>query len=271
MNKDITMLILSCDKFSDLWDGNIKLLEKNWHDRDMETYLVTDLPTHKNYDNVGIISVGENIEWSDRLLTALNRIKTDYVFITFDDYFLVQKVDTGKISGLISMMKKERLDYVRLYKHPRRATKEALRGFENCFRIDTSCDYSVNLYSCLWKKDFLKSTIRESQNAWQFEVSLAQRAREYNANCVVSLNNEFQILDVVRKGKLLHKAVRYFKKNPGIYNGKRAVNSLWYEVRLGIQTFFSRHLPRGIYRRLKQFFVKKGKHFYSDGSNSNKG
>lgn len=33
MKKNMTMLILSCDKFSDLWDGHIKLLEKNWPDQ----------------------------------------------------------------------------------------------------------------------------------------------------------------------------------------------------------------------------------------------
>lgn len=45
----MTMLILSCDKFSDLWDGHIKLLEKNWPDRDMDTIIVTDAPSHRDY------------------------------------------------------------------------------------------------------------------------------------------------------------------------------------------------------------------------------
>lgn len=34
MLKDqMTMIILSCDKFSDLWEGHVKLLEENWPDR----------------------------------------------------------------------------------------------------------------------------------------------------------------------------------------------------------------------------------------------
>ena len=49
MSKNMTMLILSCDKFSDLWDGHIKLLEENWPDRDMETFIVTDAPSDKSY------------------------------------------------------------------------------------------------------------------------------------------------------------------------------------------------------------------------------
>ena len=57
MSKNMTMLILSCDKFSDLWDGHIKLLEQNWPDRDMETYIVTDAPTDKKYTGIRIIKL----------------------------------------------------------------------------------------------------------------------------------------------------------------------------------------------------------------------
>ena len=43
MLKDtITCLIFSCDKFSDLWDANLKLFRENWPERDFETFIVTD-------------------------------------------------------------------------------------------------------------------------------------------------------------------------------------------------------------------------------------
>ena len=46
MLKDtITCLIFSCDKFSDLWDANLKLFRENWPERDFETFIVTDKPT----------------------------------------------------------------------------------------------------------------------------------------------------------------------------------------------------------------------------------
>ena len=264
MSKNMTMLILSCDKFSDLWDGHIKLLEENWPDRDMETFLITDAPTDKCYPGIQVVNAGADVEWSDRLAYALKQVKTDYVFITLDDYFLIKKVDDQRIVELLEMMEKENVDYVRLFLRPKRATREELEGYSGIYKIDTSCDYSVNLYSGLWKKNFMESCVRIPLNAWKFEVSLHKRAEEYNANCVVSLRNEFQILDVVRKGKLLHKSATYFKKHPDLYKGERGTNTWEYEIKLSIQQFVSRHLPWGLHQWLKRFLTKHGMKFYSD-------
>ena len=41
----LTMVIQTCDKFSDLWEGHFKLLNKNWADRQIDTLLVTDEAT----------------------------------------------------------------------------------------------------------------------------------------------------------------------------------------------------------------------------------
>ena len=208
--KNLTMLILSCDKFSDLWDGHIKLLEQNWPNRDMKTYIVTDSPSDKSYPGIEIISAGTEVEWSDRLAYALKHVDTDYVFITLDDYFLIKKVDDRSIVDLLDMMDKEKIDYVRLFPRPKKATMEELSGYKKIHRVRTTGNYSVNLYSGIWKKAFVESTVKTPLNAWKYEVSLFKRAPEYGAICAVSLRNEFQILDVVRKGKLLHKAARSF-------------------------------------------------------------
>ena len=264
MSKNMTMLILSCDKFSDLWDGHIKLLEQNWPDRDMETYIVTDAPANKSYPKVQIINAGTDAEWSDRLAYALKHVDTDFVFITLDDYYLIKKVDDKSIVALLEMMEKENIDYVRLFPRPKRATREELPGYKGIRNIDITCNYSVNLYSGLWKKAFIESTVKMPKNAWQFEVLLHKRAEEYGANCVVSQRNEFKILDVVRKGKLLHKSAAYFKRHPGIYEGSREVNTWEYEIKLTIQQQVARHLPRVLHQRVKRIMTRAGMHFYSD-------
>ena len=156
------------------------------------------------------------------------------------------------------MMKRESIDYVRLFKRPKRATREEIPGYRGINRIDTACNYSVNLYSGIWKKDFIEFCVKKPLNAWKFEVSLYKRAIEYGAKCVVSLRNEFVILDVVRKGKLLHKSARYFKKHPGIYTGDREINSWNYEIRLFIKTWVSRHFPLFVLKALRRIISKLG-------------
>ncbi len=260
----MTMLILSCEKFSDLWDGHVKLLNQNWPDREMETYIVTDAPTQKKLPGVQIIDAGIDTEWSDRLLFALMQVKTDFVFITLDDYYLINRVNSSQIEELLSLMVSKQYDYIRLFRRPDNAQGKEIPGFPKVYEVDTSLDYSVNLYSGIWRKTFLVSTIREPKNAWEFEVSLPGCAREYNAKCAVSRRKEFEILDVVRKGKLLHSSSRYFKKHPGIYEGGRPVNTLEYEIKLNIQIVVARYSPLWLKNKLKAVMRRRGKTFYSD-------
>ena len=190
MNKKMTMLILSCDKFSDLWDGHVKQLEEYWPDRKMETYIVTDKKSDKKYANVKILSVGDNVEWSDRLLSVLKIVKTEFVFITLDDYFLIKPVFSEKIKRLLMMMDEYSLDYVRLFKRPTKATKEPIIGYTNAFKVDCSQKYSVNLYSGIWKTAFMMNCVAEPLNPWKFEVELPKMACAYGAKCAVSNNKD---------------------------------------------------------------------------------
>ena len=145
MLKDkVTCLIFSCDKFSDLWDGNIKLFNENWPDRDFETFIITDKPTERQIPGITILAAGTAMEWSDRLKYALDYVKTDFVFVTLDDYFLIKKVDTKRFENYVSLMDKGGYDYLRFYPHPKRATKDELDGYGHVYNVDTSCNYSLN-------------------------------------------------------------------------------------------------------------------------------
>lgn len=264
MNNQITMLILSCDKFSDLWDGHVQMLELNWPDRDMETLIVTDKETTKQYSGIRVISAGETKEWSERLQFALEQVNTPYVFLTLDDYFLIKKVNNRNIVKLVDIMEELKIDYVRLFKRPTRATKETIDGYPELYRVDRSQKYSVNLYSGIWRKEFIASCVKRPMNAWEFEVSLPKMACEYEANCAVDNNHDFVILDVVRKGKLLHNSYFYFKCHPGIYNGDREVNKISYELRLAVKTLVGRYTPTPMHNAIKKVMRKFGYQFYSE-------
>lgn len=260
----MTLLILSCNKFSDLWDGHVKQLETFWPGREVETYIVTDEYIDKAFDNVKVFCAGAGVEWTDRLYKALSMIETEYVFITLDDYFLIRPVSQGNIENLLYMMNQYHLDYLRLFKRPTKATREPIPGFSKAYYIDCSQTYSVNLYSGIWKTRFLRSCITESLNPWEFEVALSKQATLYGARGAVSNNRDFVILDVVRKGRLLHSAHYYFKTHPGIYEGHREVNTYRYEISLAIKTIVGRYTPVPVHNAIKRIMIRLGYSFYSE-------
>lgn len=260
LNDKLTLTIHTCDKFSDLWDTHIKLLNDNWADRNIRTLLITDKQTKKCFDSIEIFSAGEGAEMSERVAAMLPHIQTEYILITLDDYFLIKKISTEKIANLISIMDKENIDYIRLFKIPN--SKDRYKNYKTLYKIDLSGNYKVNLYPGIWRKSFLKKTIDKPLNAWQYEVSLTKTARECNAKCVMSKGNEFEILDVVRKGKILHKANRYLKKH-NLYNGPREVIDTKTELRINLSIYAKEILPDCIIKIIKKIMIKKGYHFYS--------
>ena len=112
--------------------------------------------------------------------------------------------------------------------------------------------------------------IREPQTAWAFEVSLSGRATEYGAKCLCSYNDDYSILDVVRKGKILHGAHRYFKKHPGIYSGNRPVQSWVYESALWVKTMLGRHSTGALHSFMKRVYMFFGGESYTGMQNKDK-
>ena len=105
MLKDkMTLVINSCDKFSDLWDEHVRILNENWSDREVETLLVTDRPTDRKLKRVRIFSAGEGKEYPQRMAAVLPEIRTEYVLITLDDYFPINKIYNDRLERLIGIM-----------------------------------------------------------------------------------------------------------------------------------------------------------------------
>lgn len=264
MNSRYTLLIHSCDKFSDLWDAHVKLLNRNWPDRNCPTYILTDRCSKQSFKNIEILSAGDNKEITERIKYALNHIFTDYIIVTLDDYFPTEPIETGRIKRLIDIMEREGYDYLRLYHLPKGGLSPTYD--KDVYSLSLDGDYRVNLYVGIWRKDFMARTLGDKElNPWEFEVSLTENSRLANGKCAVSLGKEFPILDVVRKGRILPKAAKYLKQN-NLYHGERPQMPLLAYYRLCVKEYGSRLLsilPNPLYQLIKRTCVALGMKSFS--------
>lgn len=254
------ILISSCEKFSDLWEETVNHLKKNWHGVLPRIILVTDKPTDRQIAGVDILWFDGNMP--GRLKNALNYIATDYVIVTLDDYFLIGNTYSCDINSLILKCESNHYHYLQLY-HRRKSRKNSSSTLNDVEKIDTSKPYSVSLYPAVWDKNFLNFCIRDDQSPWDFEPKLSRFANEYHANCFFCKKCCYYILDVVRKGKVLHKAKRYFKRN-NIEIGDRPTISYWIEMKLSMLDFISVYFPKSIVILLKKIARNFGYSFFSD-------
>lgn len=266
-NSNYEIIISTCDKYSDLWDANVLLLNRNWPDRNANTYLVTDVPTDREFPGVEVVSAGEDTEITQRLKVVLERIQAKYVIFTLDDYFLTERICQEKIDRAVQFLEETDTDYIQMYPQPkwflwRDGAKES-GMYPGIYMVDLADgNYKVVLTPGIWRTDFMRKTLAEPMNAWQYEVFLTPKARELNAKCATSNCGEFPYLDVIRKGKILRKANRYFQSDP-IYQSRRDVMRWQDELELNMRAWLKFILPKWLFRVIKKIMIWRGHHFYS--------
>lgn len=264
MSKNFTLIINTCEKFSDIWETNLFLLNKNWPNRECETILLSDSKNNFVYENVKFVSAGENLDLADRLKKVLKEVVTDYIFISLDDYLLVDEVSNEQIIKIVDEMEELSLDYVRLYKYPKSRKTISVPSDKYLKILTFDKRYDVNLYPGIWKKTFLESALNVGNlNAWQLEVSLTKTAIEINAKCGLYKKDVFPIVDTIRKGKFLRGPYKFVKKL-GLYKGDRQLISKKEEIKLNALRFINTYLPNWFRRCLKKIGRKNGVNFFSE-------
>lgn len=259
MIHDYSIIISSCDKFSDLWEMHFKLLLEHWKGKKPDIFLITDKPTLRQYDGVEILVFDGDMP--TRLCKACEVIDNKYVLITLDDYFLISDVYGSNIERLIKLVEKNQIDYLRIYDR-RYAKKKHYKSIDCLEKIDLSQKYALSLYPAIWNKHFFAKCVDKDVSPWAFEPELTEKAIKYNARCFSNNSGVFEILDVVRKGKVLHKANRYFIKNK-IDIGERPVIEWRYEIKQSIADFIWWYMPRWVYSLTRRIAERCGMKFYS--------
>ncbi len=257
----LTVLILSCDRYSDLWDGHVKMLRKHWHGRCAKTVIVSESSCGKSYEDIEILEAGKNTEFSERLGSALKNTKTDFVLIVLDDYYLSADVKSSELAYLIDIMEKEKIGYLRLYSLPRQ--KDRIEGYSDLYVVDLNRgSYAVNLFPAIWKTEFALSTIGVPASAWEYEVSLTPAAIKSGVLCAMTYTPYYKVNDIVRKGKIQHKSVRFLRKN-GIKLEGRNTCLLIDDVLFRSKVLIKEYLPIKVFKVIKKLLVKAGIKFYS--------
>lgn len=260
-NEALTVLILTCEKYGDLWKPHLDFLSKSWPGCPFRRLLVTDCPTERRFPEVEIFSAGAGLSVPRRLASVLPQVGTAYILLTLDDYFPVFPISTEEIIRLAEVMEREGLDYIRLFPDP--PSRRKLPGHRGLYRVDLQTDYAVNLYPGIWRRSFLEATLPGPGDIWAYEVSLTHTARRLGAKCAMTRGREFPILDVIRKGRVLHRAKRFLSRRGIPLEGRETVP--WREeLRIFLFNHGKRYLPRPLARWVKRQLNRLGYRFFTD-------
>ncbi len=249
--ENISILIVSCDKYQDMWEPYFFLFDKNWSNCPYKVYLMTNY-LKPDLAKIGIINVGEDISWSDNLAYSLKKIKSKYVFILLDDFFIVDTVKNDQVVQVVNWAIDNDVDYLHLFRYPR--PKKLICN--NIGIIPARTMYRVSTISSLFKKEVLSNLLDEKESAWDFEIKGSLRSKNYNEFYSVD-DDLIPVVNGVIRGKWNRKIIKYFKKNKISYCSNRPVLSvreqILYELSILRSKIFS-FLPYNVQVSLRNLF-----------------
>lgn len=165
---DCSVLVNSCDKYSEAWVPFFYLFRKYWPNCKCPIFLNTET---KKFTEDGVVTLNSvNESWSSRLRNALSQIETDYIILLLEDFFLMDYVQTDKIDEFLDTMRKDPSIAV-IYPKQIRDYDQRDNYHPSLIRMETNTNhrYLINFQAGIWRREALLNLINDGLTPWQIE------------------------------------------------------------------------------------------------------
>lgn len=269
MDRELTVVFIGFDGYSDMWDDCMMLYNRFWPDRPYRTLFVNNTKD-VSYENVEVLHAGADAEWSKKVQLALQVAETPYICLLLEDFLVGKTIDTSLIEQTMAFIAQEKIRYYKLA-NMSRAVKNHDPAYKNhkfLHIIPKSDEYGVSLQAAIWDKQYLAQLLgSENYNAWIFEFNQVRSAEgqpdEPNPGCVFDDRNILNLQHGVIQSKYLPGTVRYFHKIGIDLNIEREVMSYaqYYKLRLISKGKYL--VPKSLRSKVKKVLEKFGMKFVS--------
>lgn len=206
----LSVLVVSCDKYADLWPLFFRMKDYAWSDCPFEFYLGSNFLTYNNDKNIHNISIGEDESWSDNLRKMLSQIPSEHVLFLLEDCVLDKKIDTGVVTRYLDYAIQHGLDCVRLAPVP--SPGKILDREYGLAAVEPGMPYFICCQISIWKKSSLMNLLKPGYSAWDFELRNSRDKESYWLKIVSTKKYIFSSKNGVVKGKYLRSTVNYLEK-----------------------------------------------------------
>lgn len=262
----LSIIVFSCDSYSDLWDNFFDCFDKFWPDNIYKLYLVNN---YKNYDRSGVtvLNAGSG-DWSSRARFALENVPSKYVLTFLDDYYLCDFIDTNEIGKVLNYINSKKISYYQVDMTDKEDYANWI-SFDNksyIFEIPKTRNYWVDTSVSFWDKYFLLELLgKEDYSAWKFELdrNFDTRFPDKYADkiCLFDSRSLITICMMVIQGKYYPDSLRFMEKKYKKFNlGDRSIMSNLEVWKAKAKKYFSKirygkKLAKNIGRKLGIDFV----------------
>ena len=269
MHQKYSILINSCDKYSDVWPMFFHIFKKTWTSNFPRIFLSTEEKQVVCEDlNIQCLNISDaktkDIPWGERLKDCLARIDSDYVLMLLEDFYFESEIDVNAIDKCVDYLNKNNdiiaFQFLHASKHrySNKAERNEFYGFLQRRRLSK---FLINAGPALWRKSDLINLTKDTDNPWEWEYFGSFRTWFYGKKIYCWADESKKIFDydfvhggAVHRGKWVGYKLRELSEKysfPLDY-GDREIEEDWMksETRNKKEAYFKR-LPTIIVNRIK--------------------
>jgi hypothetical protein len=215
INGSVAVLVVSCDRYADLWAGFFHCFFKYWPDCPYKVYLGTNHLTYAD-SRVRTLTIGPDVSYSDNLRAMLEHIPEEWLIFWIEDRFLSAQVNNSEISRLLDEAIKNGAAYLKLMpEHP--LAYHVRHPSANIGNIPTGTRYRVSMTIALWHKPDLLALLRPGESAWELEKIGSRRSDNLLAPFMALAPRwrsrpPFPHEHVVVKGRLIRASLAFLRR-----------------------------------------------------------
>ncbi len=202
------VMVMSCDRYQDLWLPFFTLLGRYWPDCPFPIYLGANRAKHDD-SRVTTLPVGDH-EWSKRLRLCLEQIDTEYVLLLLEDYFLDKRISTAGILHNLETLHALGGTVLRLYPLP--GPDAIVPGHGGIGVIHPLAPYRMSAQPAIWNRIHLLRLLVDDESIWDFEWDGTIRSREAGGEFYSTKTKVFPHRHVIERGRWFWNAARHFRK-----------------------------------------------------------
>ena len=177
----LTILVNSCDAYEDLWIPFFTLLKKYGRIPNVPILLNTETKTF-SMEGLEITCVHAKVgsKYGERMRNALTQVKTEYVLMLLDDFFLRKPLDVTCIMRIMDWMDTDP-HIVCFNSEPINCYVSVESGkYPEYVRIPPANRYACNMQAAIWRTKSLMNYWRPNVSPWEWEEYCSLLTAKYS-------------------------------------------------------------------------------------------
>lgn len=257
-NKNIAILLNTCDKYSDIWENFFYMLNKNFPlAKSLNIYINSESIDYIN-DDLRIFNIhpdNQSISWSTRLKECVSKIGEDFIISVPEEVILESKVDMVRFNEALEIFRDNKnCAAVQLVKIPGFKIADKYSNF-----VRREYDYRnlISQQAAIWSREKYFNYINNNESPWEFETLSSARGTFSNDVFYCVSDQVDQVFDynygmLVYRGYWAKEELLRLEKSLGLKFNLNAREILDIE---SINKKFSRFSPFFIKLRLKKWTI----------------